>query len=97
MGKILPFFRREEAFDTESTTALALAYDSAVALIDSSQPDVMREVVARRIIALALKGERDPARLCAGALATVARSASNSPGAPLSRFFPGAPNPGNLQ
>jgi len=35
------------------------------------QPDIVKEVIARRIISLAQKGERDPDRLCARALAAL--------------------------
>ena len=49
---------------------LAGAYERAIfGLRACGQPEVMREVVARRIIALAAKGERDPERLYAAALA----------------------------
>ena len=36
---------------------------------DIGQPELVREVIARRIIRAAQKGERDPAKLCAVALA----------------------------
>ena len=39
-----------------------------VALHDMGQPEVVREVLARRIIKAAKKGERDAAKLCAVAL-----------------------------
>jgi hypothetical protein len=38
----------------------------------------IRYVVARRIIALASKGERDPQRLCAAAVAMIARTADKT-------------------
>lgn len=38
-------------------------------LHDIGQPELVREVIARRIIKAAQKGERDPAKLCAVALA----------------------------
>ena len=40
-------------------------------LRDNGQPDIVKEVIARRIISLAQKGERDPDRLCARALAAL--------------------------
>ena len=36
---------------------------------DVGQPDVVREVIAKRILKAAQKGEHDPAALCAAALA----------------------------
>lgn len=35
------------------------------------QPQAMREIAARRILALASRGERNPDRLCAAALVTL--------------------------
>jgi hypothetical protein len=70
MAQILQFIRPADAFDPETVEALGKAYDMAlVALHDIGQPEVVREVLARRIIAAARKGERDPAALCAVALA----------------------------
>jgi hypothetical protein len=48
------------------------AYDKAtVGLNDCGLPSVVREMIAVRVIAFGLKGERDPDRLCAAALAAV--------------------------
>jgi hypothetical protein len=70
MAQILQFIRPEKVFDSETTAVLAAAYERAISgLRACGQPEVMREVVARRIIALAAKGERDPERLYAAALA----------------------------
>jgi hypothetical protein len=45
-------------FDPETAAALAAAYDEAVArLLD--QPDAVRELIARRLVALATRGERN--------------------------------------
>jgi hypothetical protein len=75
MGTVLQFFRPERAFDAETTAVLIVAYEKAVAGIERKcLPEIMREVAARRIIALASKGERDPDRLCAAALGTIART-----------------------
>lgn len=72
MAEILQFIRPDNSFDPETLTILAAAYDKAVAGIhDRDQSKVVREVVAKRIIALAMKGERDPERLCQSALAAV--------------------------
>lgn len=60
------------SFGPETVQAMCAAYDKAKKeLHDSGQPDVVREVIARRIIRLAEGGERDPDRLCAGALSAI--------------------------
>jgi hypothetical protein len=65
---------RKKAFDAETTAVLIAAYEKAIVEIEhKSLPNIMREVAARRIIALAAKGERDPDHLCASALGTIAR------------------------
>ncbi len=70
MAQILQFIRPQKVFDSETTAVLAAAYERAISgLRACGQPEVMREIVARRIIALAAKGERDPERLYAAALA----------------------------
>jgi hypothetical protein len=37
-------------------------------LHDNGQPDLVRQIIAKRIIEVARKGERDPDELCARAL-----------------------------
>ena len=60
------------SFDPETVQAMCAAYNKAkIELQDTGQPDVVREVIARRIIKLAEAGERDPNRLCAGALSAI--------------------------
>jgi hypothetical protein len=84
MGQILPFSRREKAFDADATAVLIAAYERAMVAIEGrNHPGVMREVAARRIIALASKGERDPDRLCAAALATIANAVTRMPEPPI--------------
>lgn len=69
MGEILEFLRPAESFDPEALETLGKAYDMALAsLHDFGQPDVVREVIARRIVKAAKRGERDAAKLCAVAL-----------------------------
>lgn len=59
----------EHAFDAEGTAILVSAYEQAIrSLGDSGQPDLVREIIAKKIIAAAMQGERDPTRLCASAL-----------------------------
>jgi len=63
MAQIPPFTN----FDPEIAATLAAAYDEAVARL-LNQPDIVRETVAKRIIAFAMKGERDGHVLCDKAL-----------------------------
>jgi hypothetical protein len=72
MVKILRFIRPEHSFDSETISVLSAAYDKATTgLDDRGLSSVVREMIAERIIALGMKGERDPDRLCAAALAAV--------------------------
>jgi hypothetical protein len=60
---------RSPAFDPETVKLLSDAYDKArKSLHDTGQPYIVNEVIAERIIALAKQGERNPDRLCKGAL-----------------------------
>ncbi len=64
MATIHPLFR-EAAFDAKVTYAMGEAFDCACrALHDQGQPDIVQEVIAKRIIELAKAGEHDPDRLC---------------------------------
>lgn len=68
MGTILDLFHGT-AFDPETVKTLCDAYEKArKSLHDTGQPHIVNEIIAQRIIALAQQGERDPDRLCAGAL-----------------------------
>jgi hypothetical protein len=56
-------------FDANATRAMGEAFDRACyTLHDLGQPDLVREIIARRIIEVACDGERDPNELCAQAL-----------------------------
>jgi hypothetical protein len=60
---------RSTAFDPETVELLCTAYDTAQkSLHNIGQPDVANLVIAECIISLAKRGERDPNKLCAGAL-----------------------------
>ena len=75
MGSIIPFVPRG-IFDDDATKVMGEAFDAACrALHDTGQPDVVHEVMARRIVAAARKGERDVKRLRDAALAALARRA----------------------
>jgi len=77
MSNIIDLFH-STAFDPDTVKQLCEAYDKARAsLHDNGQPDVVNEVIARRIIALAKQGERDPDKLCAGALVGLGDRAAN--------------------
>jgi hypothetical protein len=57
-------------FDPETIRLMGIAFEMALASLCSTPgyTDPVREAVARRIIELAKAGERDPERLCEGAL-----------------------------
>jgi hypothetical protein len=62
-------FTEQGAFEPEATAAMGEAFDAACKeLHDSGEPNVRREVIARRIIAAASRGVLDPVRLRATAL-----------------------------
>jgi hypothetical protein len=65
VASILPFIRRAGAvFDGEATALMGVAFDSACKeLHDTGQPDIVYEVIAKRIIDAVKNGERDPDRL----------------------------------
>ncbi len=57
------------AFDPEAIAAMSEALEAALKeLQHKGQTEAMQEAIARRIIAAATLGERDPARLLAAAL-----------------------------
>jgi len=64
MATILQFIRDQNVFDPDATAAMSAAFDEACAKLklklDATRE---REAVAIRIIELARRGERDPARL----------------------------------
>ena len=68
MTSIIPFLR-QNVFDPETTKVMGEAYDAACTeLANGGSPALVKEVIAKRIIEAAKKGERDPKRLCAKAL-----------------------------
>ncbi|HMF21979.1 MAG TPA: hypothetical protein VKG24_07610 [Pseudolabrys sp.] len=75
MGAIIELFR-SAAFDPETVKTLCDAYDKArKSLHDTGQPPIVNEIIAARIIALAKAGERNPDRLCEGALVALGSKA----------------------
>ncbi len=74
MAEIVDLFRGA-AFDPETVEVLCAAYEKARAsLHDRGQPQIVREIIAQRIIAAAKRGERDPDALCAAGLAGLSGS-----------------------
>jgi hypothetical protein len=62
-------FTQSGAFEPEAIAAMSEAFEAACnELQHTGQPEVIREVIAGRIIAAARLGERDPARLLKAAL-----------------------------
>jgi hypothetical protein len=63
-------FTEQGAFEPEATAAMGEAFDAACdELHYTSQPEVIRELIARLIIQAASRGELDPIRLRMVALA----------------------------
>ena len=72
MASLLPFVRNKFHFDDEATRLMDEAFDAVCKdLDDTGQPIVVQEVIAKRIIKAAMKGERDPARLRKAGLAAL--------------------------
>ncbi len=79
----MPFnpLREQGAFDPEATAAMGMAFDAACEeLCEVGRLQMVRKLIAQRIIAAARKGELDPVRLTAVALN----------GLPLVRMSPAA-------
>jgi hypothetical protein len=73
--------RRDAAFDSETTGLLGSAFEAAWertkadrGLADDGRAAVVRELLAKHIIELARRGERDHDRLVEGALEYLAQS-----------------------
>ena len=72
MVSILQFIRDKTDFDDDATSAMGAAFDAACkGLRDRGQPNIVREIIAKRIIEAAKKGERDPIRLRNSGLAAL--------------------------
>ena len=100
MGDIVELFRKSD-FDPETVRVLCDAYDKASRwLHDNGQPDIVKEVIARRIISLAKKGSviptvsalarlrRSATRRCSKSKLTAARRAVSLPSATIHRSAP---------
>jgi hypothetical protein len=65
---IAPFVA-DLSFDPQTIELVGAAFDEAcLSLNDMGQPDIVKEVIARRIVEVAQMGERDLDRMCARAL-----------------------------
>ena len=72
MATVLQFIRNKSDFDDEATRLMGEAFDAVCkGLHDTGQPALVHEIIAKRIIKAAMKGERDPARLRAAGLAAL--------------------------
>ena len=72
MATILPFVSDKFDFDDEATRIMGEAFRRGLhGPTDTGQPALVREIIAKRIIEAAKKGERDPARLRAAGLAAL--------------------------
>jgi hypothetical protein len=71
MSGILSYLQGE-SFDPETTRIMGEAFDKASrSLHDRGQPYLVQEIIAKRIVAIAATGERDPAKLAQQALAAL--------------------------
>jgi hypothetical protein len=69
VAQIVQFLRPADTFSPDAIEVFIKAYDMALeSLNDFGQPEVVREVIAKRIIEAAQRGVVDPAALCADAL-----------------------------
>jgi hypothetical protein len=72
VAQILPFIRRSSVFAPDVTSAMGEAYDEATRNIypDAESQFVIRELIAKRIVRMALKGVVDRDQLCTSAAQT---------------------------
>jgi len=77
MGTVVELFR-DAAFDPEAVAVLCVAFEKVQkSLHDTGQPPVVQEVIARRLIACAQRGERDADKLAENALAAIGLRAAS--------------------
>ena len=69
--QFLPLADLNVNFDQITTAILDAAYGRAITELNDRGPDSVREAIAKRILALASAGERDPNLLCDKALVAV--------------------------
>ena len=73
MASILQFVRVDRSvFDDSVTNVMGEAFDAACAeLQDNNLSQLVREIIAERIIEAAKRGERNPQRLCSIGIAAM--------------------------
>ena len=73
MAAILKFLPKEgPVFDADVTAIMGQAFDFVIAqLHDTGQPDLVQEIIAKQIVEIAARGERNPARMADIALETL--------------------------
>jgi hypothetical protein len=69
--QILPLANSDINFDTVTAAILDTAYGRAIPELHDRGPDSVRKAIAKRTLALASAGERDPNLLCDKALVAV--------------------------
>ena len=70
-AKVIPFLR-DVSFDPDTTHIMGKAFDGACKELHGiGQSDLVKSIIAKRIIQIARNGERDPNRLCQRALQAV--------------------------
>jgi hypothetical protein len=75
----------DRTFDAEATAIICQAFDKTCKeLHDTGQPEVVRELIAKRIIEIAGRGERDPDKMCEAALLSFGFRRDVSGGSPRS-------------
>jgi hypothetical protein len=63
------FATSEQCFDEETTSLVGQAFDKVCSkLRDQRQRHSLKESIAKRLIAIAGRGERDPEKMCEAAL-----------------------------
>ena len=63
-ANILPYIEEGRSFDDTATQAMGEAYHKVRQMLrDKGQPQLVQEVIAKRIIDIASVGERDPDEL----------------------------------
>jgi hypothetical protein len=73
-------FAGQSAFEPEATAAMGEAFDAACEELHyTTQPEVVRELIATLIIAAAIRSELDPVRLRMVAVATFATRIPRDP------------------
>jgi hypothetical protein len=68
---MLDFGHPQNGFDTETVSALEIAFDRATRRFQGEHYNDLRLIIARRIVVIAQSGERDPDRLYKSALASI--------------------------